>query len=284
MRGGTIPNTEEIIHLLETYDILIIGVKTKVAKEIVEKIKSSKIIATLSIGLDHIDEVVKNSPNIEVINIKDANTVSVAEHIFSLILALQKRIIESNHLVLNKKGNKKNLKERPEDISFKKLGLIGAGNITREVIKIAKIFHMSMICYTKTPSNHTDLLEQGVKFKSLEEVLKESDIINISIPLTKETKNLISKEKIELIKPTATLINTSRVDIVDMISLIEKAEKYPSFYVGLDIDTEEYEEQLSKYRRNVLITPHTAGVSKEAIDRMDVELVNKIVEKIKENN
>lgn len=89
-KGGTIPSTEEIIHLLKTYDILIIGVKTKVAKEIVEKIKSSKIIATLSIGLDHIDEVVKNSPNIQVINIKDANTVSVAEHIFSLILSLQK--------------------------------------------------------------------------------------------------------------------------------------------------------------------------------------------------
>lgn len=143
---------------------------------------------------------------------------------------------------------------------------------------------MSMICYTKTPSNHTDLLEQGVKFKSLEEVLKESDIINISIPLTKETKNLISKEKIELIKPTATLINTSRVDIVDMNALLEKAEKNSSFYVGLDIDTEEYEELLAKYRRNVIVTPHTAGVSKQAINRMDVELVNKIIEKIKENN
>jgi len=108
-----------------------------------------------------------------------------------------------------------------------------------------------------------------------------TEIINTSI---ERAVDLISKEKMELIKPTATLINTSRIDIVDMISLIEKAEKYPSFYVGLDIDTEEYEEQLSKYRRNVLITPHTAGVSKEAIDRMDVELVNKIVEKIKENN
>lgn len=240
------------------------------------------MIATLSIGLDHIDKEVRNSDTIKVINIKDANTISVAEHIFSLILALNKRIVESNELVKNKKGNKKNLQERPTDISGKTLGLIGAGNITKEVIQIAKIFHMPMICYTKNPDKHKDLLESGIVFKSLEEVLKESDIINVSIPLTDETKHLISKEKIELIKPTATFINTSRVNVVDMNALLEKAEQNPSFYIGLDIDTEEYEELLSKFRRNVIVTPHTAGVSKEAIERMDVELAEKIIKELEE--
>lgn len=280
--SDNIPNTNELISLLETYDILIIGVKTKVSKEILEHVKTPKIIATLSIGLDHIDNEVRNSDIIKVINIKDANTISVAEHIFSLILALNKRIVESNELVKNKRGNKKNLQERPTDISGKTLGLIGAGNITKEVIKIAKIFHMPMICYTKNPEKHKDLIKSGIVFKSLEEVLKESDIINVSIPLTDETKNLISKEKIELIKPTATFINTSRVNVVDMNALLEKAEQNPSFYIGLDIDTEEYEELLSKFRRNVIVTPHTAGVSKEAIERMDVELAEKIIKELKQ--
>lgn len=275
--SDNIPNTEQLITLLHEYDILIIGVKTIITKDILEHISSPKIIATLSIGLDHIDKEVREADFIHVINIKDANTISVAEHIFSLILGLNKRVYESNNLVLQQKGHKKNLHERPEDISNKKLGLIGAGNITKEVIKIAKVFNIQLSCYTRNPNNHKDLLDYGVAFKSLDEVLKESDIINVSIPLTEETKYLISKDKIELMKPTATFINTSRVDIVDTKALIEKADKYNTFYVGLDIDLDEHKELLSQYRDNVIITPHTAGVSKQAIERMDFELANNIV-------
>ena len=117
--SDNIPNTEELISLLQEYDILIIGVKTLISKEILDHVKSSKIIATLSIGLDHIDEEVRKSNLVNVINVKNANTISVAEHIFSLILALNKRLYESNHLVLQQKGNKKNLQERPDDISNK---------------------------------------------------------------------------------------------------------------------------------------------------------------------
>ena len=272
-----IPNTDELITLLQEYDILIIGVKTIVTKDILEHISSPKIIATLSIGLDHIDKKVRESDLVHVINVKNANTISVAEHIFSLILGLNKRVYESNNLVLQQKGHKKNLHERPEDISNKNLGLIGAGNITKEVIKIAKVFNMQISCYTRNPDNHKELLEYGIVFKSLDEILKESDIINVSIPLTEETKYLISKDKIEMMKPTATFINTSRVDIVDIKALIEKADKYDTFYVGLDIDLDEHKDLFSQYRNNVIITPHTAGVSKQAINRMDFELANNIV-------
>lgn len=275
--SDNIPNTEQLITLLHEYDILIIGVKTIVKKDILEHISSPKIIATLSIGLDHIDKEIRESELVHVINIKDANTISVAEHIFSLILGLNKKVYESNNLVLQQKGHKKNLHERPEDISNKKLGLIGAGNITRKVIKIAKVFNMQMSCYTRNPNNHKDLLEYGVVFKSLDEILKESDIINVSIPLTEETKHFISKDKIELMKPTATFINTSRVDVVDTKALIKKADRYNTFYVGLDIDLDEHKELLAQYRNNVIITPHTAGVSKQAIGRMDFELANNIV-------
>lgn len=276
------PNGKQLIQLLEEYDILIMGVFSKLTADMIEYIKKSKIIATLSVGLDHIDNVFFESPLVEVVNIKLANTVSVAEHIFSLILALNKRLYESNHLVLQKQGHRNNLNERPDDISNKTLGLIGAGNITQQVIKIAQIFNMKIKCYTKNPNKYEETLKDKVKFVTLEEVLKESDMINVSIPLTEETKNLISKEKINLMKPTATFINTSRAEIVDTEALIEYADKYPTFYVGLDIDVDNYKELFSKYRANVIVTPHTAGISKQAIKRMDLELANKIVEKINE--
>lgn len=83
-------------------------------------------------------------------------------------------------------------------------------------------------------------------------------------------------------KPTATFINTSRAEIVDTEALIEYVDKYDTFYVGLDIDLDNYKELFAKYRPNVIVTPHTAGISKQAIKRMDLELANKIVEKINE--
>ena len=276
------PNGEELIELLKKYDILIMGVFSKLTADMIKYVKTPKIIATLSVGLDHIDNAFFESPLVEVVNIKLANTVSVAEHIFSLILALNKRLYESNYLVLNEQGHRNNLQERPDDISNKILGLIGAGNITQQVIKIAQIFNMQIKCYTKNPNKYKEVLKDKVEFVTLEEVLKESDIINVSIPLNNGTKKLISKEKINLMKPTATFINTSRAEVVDTEALIEYADKYDTFYVGLDIDLDNYKELFAKYRHNVIVTPHTAGISKQAIKRMDLELANKIVEKINE--
>lgn len=272
-------NEQEVVSLLNVYDILLIGIRTLINKNILNHVQTPKIIATLSIGLDHIDKEVIESELVKVINIKDANIVSVAEHIFSLILALNKRLFEANTLILNKKGYKNNIENRPVDISNKTLGLIGAGNITKEVIKIANAFQMKMLCYTKNPCNHQNL-HNFVTFKSLDEVLRESDIINVSIPLNEETKYLISDEKIKLMKPTATFINTSRRDVVDMKALIKYADENKNFYVGLDIDVDEYDELLSKYRKNVIVSPHIAGVSSEALERMDMEIAEKIIEYI----
>ena len=271
------PTSEELISILKEYDIIIISIFSKLTNEMLQYIKTPKIIATVSVGLDHIDKSFFESPLITIINIRTANAISVAEHIFSLILALNKRMFESNQLVLDGNGHRSNVHERPDDISEKTLGLIGCGNITAEVIKIANVFNMKIKCYTKNPDKHKDMLQKKVTFVSLDEVLRESDIINVSIPLTEETNNLISKDKITLMKPTATFINTSRTEVVDNKALIEYADLHSTFYVGLDIDLDNYKELFRKYRNNVIITPHTAGISKQAIERMDIEIANRIV-------
>jgi len=136
---------------------------------------------------------------------------------------------------------------------------------------------MKIKCYTKHKEKHVDLEQNGIKFTTLDDVLENSDIINVSIPLNDGTRNLISRDKIQLMKPTTTFINTSRTDVVDIDALIEYADKYSSFYVGLDIDINNHEELFSVYRNNVIVTPHIAGVSKQAIERMDIELANNII-------
>lgn len=276
---------EELISVLEEYDILIINIYTKLTTDMVKYIKKPIIIATLSVGLDHIDESFFKCPLVTIVNAKKGNGISVAEHIFALILSLNKRIVEGNRLVLEKE-NRSKLQKRPEDISRKTLGLIGFGTINQEVMKIANAFNMEIICYDKYISQK-DLEENKVTFVELDELLKTSDIINVSIPLNVETYHFISKDKIQLMKPTATFINTSRTEVVDTKALIDYADSYDTFYVGLDVDTDDYKELFSKYRENVIVTPHIAGLAKQAVDRVNIEVANKIVKslnKIENNN
>ncbi len=271
------PNKEKLQELLKDYDILIIGVKEKLTEDMLCKITTKKIIATLSIGLDHIDKSFFESELITVINCNTSNVISVAEHIFALILGLNKKIIEANNIAING-GNKTNLSSRSNDISNSTIRIIGAGKISRAVIKIAKVFNMKILCNTLNPKKHQDLLRQGVEFLSLEELLRSSDIITVNIPLNQENRNLISKDKIRLMKKSATFINTSRAEIVDMEELIKYADENERFKVGLDIDAENYKELFTIKRNNLIVTPHIAGVTKEAIERMDVELTNNIKE------
>lgn len=276
------PNKEELLKLLNDYDILIIGVREKLTEDMLREINTKKIIATLSIGVDHIDNSFFESDLIKVINCQTSNVISVAEHIFSLILSLKKRIIEANDIAI-KGGSKRDLSARSNDISNSTIGIIGAGKISREVIKIAKAFNMKIYCNTLNPEKHQDLLKEGVEFTDLNNLLTISDIITVNIPLNEENKNLISKDKIKLMKKTATFINTSRAEIVDMNELIRYADENTTFNIGLDIDAENYKEILNVKRNNVIVTPHIAGVTKEAIKRMDVELANNIREYLRES-
>ena len=276
------PNKEELIRLLNDYDILIIGVREKLTKDMLNGINNRKIIATLSIGIDHIDKCFFESDLIKVINCQTSNVISVAEHIFALILGLKKRIIEANEISI-KGGTKRDLSARSNDISNSVIGIIGAGKISQEVIKIAKVFNMKIYYNTLSPEKHQDLLKEGVEFTDLDNLLTISDIITVNIPLNEENKNLISKDKIGLMKKSATFINTSRAEIVDMNELMRYADENATFNVGLDIDAEDYKEILNTKRNNVIVTPHIAGVTKEAIKRMDVELANNIKEYLKES-
>ena len=192
-KTGIRPNKSQLIELLKKYDILIIGAKEKITKDMLNGIKEKRIIATLSVGLDHIEEELFNSNRIKIISCPKSNVISVAEHIFSLILALNKRIIEANDISYTT-GDKLGLSQKSEEISNKTLGVIGAGNISSEVIKIANAFNMKICCNTLHPEKHVNFKKYNVEFIGLDELLSTSDIITVNIPLNKQNRNLISKE------------------------------------------------------------------------------------------
>lgn len=275
--GKNYPNKEELKQLLGIYDILIVGVEERITRDMISDIKTPKIIASMSIGLDHIDEECFKSKFIDVVNCPNANVISVAEHILTLMLDASKRIQEANDLVINGKPNRKLLTSKPTDINGKTIGLIGAGKISQRMMDIANLFNMPILCYTAHPENHEDLTKKGVEFVELDELLQNSDIVNVSVPLTNKTNNLISRDKVRLLKKSATFINTSRTGVTDIQALVEFADRNPNFYLGLDIDVGEYANLLSKRRNNVVVTPHIAGCTDDAIKRQYIELSRNIV-------
>ena len=274
------PNEEELKELVQKYDILIIGAKEKMTPAVYDCASKLKILGTLSIGMDHIAEEFLTSRKTKVFNCPKSNVISVAEHTFGLILALQKKVVEGNNAVIHGSG-RNGINGLPHDLFGKKIGVIGAGKIATEVINLAKAFHMEVLGYTFNPQRHFDLKCKGVKFVELEVLLHESDIISVHLPLSELSEGLIDMEKINLMKESAIFINTSREQIVDTTYLLEYADKNANFGVGLDVDIDGLEEIIKKQRNNVLITPHIAGISLEAIIRMDTELAESITKHLK---
>jgi len=236
-------------------------------------------IATLSIATDHIDKKFFDDKNITIINCDMSNVVSVAEHVFSLIFALKKKLLLGYESVVNKTG-RAGLNGLPTDVYGQTLGIVGAGKIGRKTIEMAKAFNLNVLCHTLHPENHNDLLEIGVAFVSLDELLSKSDIISVHVPLNETTRNLIGINKINLLKPNVVFINTSKKEVVDTLALIQKAKENINFKVGLDIDFEKYDNLFTLQDKNIIVTPHVAGVTIDSIARMAGEVTEKIIKMV----
>ncbi len=275
-KGKERPSGDELKQLLEDYDVLIIGTAQKMPFDFFEGITSSKIIATASSGVDHIKVPEDKKELIKVINAPVANRVSVAEHTFALILALRKQILEGRDIAaagLTKKA----MNGKPRDLFGSTIGLVGAGGMATAVIKLAQAFGMKCIAWTPNPEKHKDLSAQGVDFVALDEVLRKGDIISVNIPLTEETKGLISAEKVRLLKESVIFISTSRAEITDNVALMRRAKETSTFCVGMDVDADRVSEYWIKDMHNVIVTPHIAGGTVESRQRLFCEVSENII-------
>ena len=160
----------------------------------------------------------------------------------------------------------KNLQVSHVEVNGKTLGVIGAGRIGRKVIQIARALDMNILVYTRTPREN----EKGIRYVSLEELLKNSDYVSMHCPLTESTKHMINKESLSLMKPSAFIINTSRGALIDETALIEALENGTIAGAGLDVqETEPPEETSPLYTMDqVLLTPHMGWKGLETRQRL----------------
>jgi D-lactate dehydrogenase len=303
--------TKENVKNFQDLDILSVFICSEIDKEIIDSLPNLKLIATRSTGYDHIDCEYCKSKGILVCNVPEYGTKTVAEWTIGLMLNLMRKIYYAIDQIKEVESfDLKNL--RGEELYGKTLGVIGTGRIGKEVIKLAKAFGMNILAYDAFPDENF-AKEYNITYTSLEELLKNSDVITIHVNLNPSTYHLINKENIKLIKPGAYLINTARGGIIETEALLYALKEGILKGAALDVLEEETEikeelELLVKYTTdkrgsnadehglddlketaftlwqnhilmkmpNVLITPHNAFNSKEAIERILMTTIENI--------
>lgn len=271
------------------FEIISVFVDSRINEKVLNNLPNLKCIATRSTGFDHIDVLECQKRNIQVLYVPGYGDNTVAEFAFGLILNLTRKIYQAiDQIKETENFDLKNL--RGIDLKGKTIGIIGTGRIGKEMIKIANGFGMNILAYDLYPDNDF-AAKMNYKYVSLEELLANSDIISIHCPYTSQTHHLINKENILKIKKGAYLINTARGAIVETDALILALEQKIIAGAGLDVLEEEGETKdelfalSSKYLKtqdlktmlenhilmkmpNVLITPHNAFNSQEALQRI----------------
>lgn len=271
------PNGEEetLIHYINKYNIHAILTRMEIITErIIQKCPSLELIGKHGIGVDNISEKATEK-NIAIINVPNGNITSVVEYTFATMLALSKHVKEANEQV--RIGNWAFREEKlPTEINGKTLLLIGMGAIGQQVARMANAFYMKVLGYDPFISKELMQTYYAEKVDDLNDALKIADFIDIHVPLTQSTKNMIDKEQFKAMKETAILIDASRGGVVNEQALYEALKEKEIAAAAVDVYEDEPPSIDSKLftLENILFSPHTAGVTKEAKIRSAIILAN----------
>jgi len=230
------------------------------------------------VGYNNIDVEYAKKKNIVVTNTPDVLTDATAEITLALTLACSRRIIEGEKLMRRKKfkGWKPKLLLGIE-LQGKFFGILGAGRIGSAAARRAKSFGTQILYYDNSPNEDLEK-ELGAKKVSLQVLLKKSDIVSVHLPLTSRTLHLLDKEHLQLLKPTAILINTARGEIIDEKELIRILKLKKIFAAGIDVYEGEPKINPALLKlNNVVLLPHIGSATIEARNRMALVAAGNVI-------
>lgn len=266
---------EELLGRIGGYDAILVRSATKVTKEVIAAGKNLKVIARGGVGLDNIDAVAAAAANITVLNTPGASAVSVAE----LALAHMLTVSRFLHLsTMEMRAGKWPKKEFGAGIELykKTLGIVGLGNIGKEVARRALGFGMHVLAYDP-PFSPMDFI---VEITTLEKLLRNADFITLHLPFDKKAGAVIGQKEFAMMKKGVVIVNCARGGVVDQKALLEALENGTVAAVGLDVFEHEPptdEEKALINHPRVSVSPHIGGSTKEAQERVGAEIALKVV-------
>ena len=275
LRGSGIKD-HNFIEALNQADAVLCGNDLQVDDDLFTRAPEVKAVAKLGVGLDNVDITAASRHGVVVFHTPGANNQAVADHTFALILSLARKIRYCDQSLREKRWE--HTKIIGVEIWQKTIGIIGLGAIGRCVALRAKGFKMRIVAFD--PYWPVEFAaEQSIERLPLDELLKVSDIVTIHAPLTPENKELINARTLRLMKPAALLINAARGGMVNETDLYQALKTGRIAGAGLDVFEEEppHDSPLLDLE-NVVLTPHTAAFTHEAVNKMSMGVVEQLID------
>lgn len=295
----TVPEalSEKTVQFAKDADIVSVFVTSEMPEAVIEAIPNLKMIAARSAGYDHIDAATCKKKGVVLSTVPHYGETTVAEHAFALILALSRKVFQSYERTERMNFDREGL--QGFDLKGKTLGVVGTGNIGKRAIEIGRGFSMEVIAYDVNPDQSL-ADELGFTYvETLDDLLSQARVITLHVPYIKETHHLINKENIKKITPGGLLVNTARGGLVETQALLWALEEGVLAGAGLDVLEEEHDaydrveflaqedhtqdevmtllqNHMLVQRDDVLITPHNAFNSEEAVEKIFVTTLENI--------
>jgi len=264
-------NNDEMIDSLSNCVGVIAGTENY-SKKVLANLNTLKVISRLGVGIDNINLDYVKTQKIKLYTTKVHPKLAVAELILGLMIDLLRKISLQNFLLKSGKWNK----TMGNILSGKSLGIIGYGNIGKELIRLSSGFNLNYLVHDPI-INDKETLNDKINFCDFNFLIKNSDIISINANLTEQNKGLFNYRIFQNMKNNSIIINTSRGEIIDEESLIKALENNEISGAGLDVFNEEpYVGPLVKFP-NVVTTPHIGSYAKETRIAMENEAVDNLL-------
>ncbi|MDY6790986.1 MAG: phosphoglycerate dehydrogenase [Thermodesulfobacteriota bacterium] len=280
MRGSGIDDVK-FVEALKDVDAVLCGNDLLVNDAMLDMAPRLKAIAKMGVGLDTVDIEAASNHNAIVFNTPGANNQAVADHTFALILSLARKIVFCDQSLRDKHWE--HTKIMGMEIWQKTIGLIGLGAIGRCVALRAKGFKMKIVAYDPFwPEEFAE--EHGIEKLEIYDLLKVSDIVSLHLPLTEESRGMINKKTLQSMKPTALLINAARGEIVKEQDLYHALKDNVIAGAGLDVfENEPPTNSPLLTLDNVVMTPHIAAFTRDALNNMCSGIADQLIEYAKGN-
>ncbi|MDG6906504.1 MAG: hydroxyacid dehydrogenase [Nitrososphaerota archaeon] len=267
---------QDLLASIGSYDALIVRSRTKVTKEVLDHASKLRVIGRAGVGVDNIDSVAAKAKGVNVLNTPDALTNAVAEFTIGIMIDLSRKIVKAD--VGMKDGKWDKSKIHGVELKGRTYGTIGIGRIGQRVSEIAYAFGMKIMANDVIPVPEQLVSRLGIKVVTQEEVFRNSDFVDLHVPLTPETQNLVNYEKIKMMKQTSFLINTSRGKVVNEADLLKALKEKVIAGAALDVFEVEPPTQMELLKHeNMIATPHIAGQTAESQTKAGTQIVEQVL-------
>jgi (S)-sulfolactate dehydrogenase len=269
-----------LMDLAASADAIIVRNRTQVRGELLAALKQCRVVGRLGVGLDNIDVPACEVRGMKVIPATGANALSVAEYVIASAMLLLRGAYQSTGAVAAGQWPRSALSNGRE-IAGKTLGLIGFGSIGQLTAKLARALGMNVIAYdAMMDRDHPAYAASGVAPAGLDEVIAAADVVSLHVPLVDSTRNLFDARRIASMKKGAVLVNTARGGIVDEVALAAALKSGALGGAAIDVFDKEPLAAAEHFKDcpNLLLTPHIAGVTAEANERVSFLIADKVLE------